>query len=325
MPEQVTEKILFLQSDGRSYVKYMTTRSPDLVTSLAFDKDRTENQALSDALYINPKDYRWDNSDPLYNQITFPRGSFALMSTGVLSEVTTASDGAMQYVSWAGEKDSNGNYGEFTTRPGGFVDYASVWVFPENFEIVKYESNRRGHWKVRNNTLAFYGRNVNDLVFTLMYRPRTAPTYEALRKAVDGSAVAVKQVSGGVNMTIAATVLFPSGGAELSTAGQTALTTIAATLRKRRDITVAVEGHTDDAPIVGTLIRAFPTNWELSAARALTVVRFLARQGLAESALEARALGATRPIAPNTQRDRHRNRRIELLVMDEPSVVEAPR
>ncbi len=112
-------------------------------------------------------------------------------------------------------------------------------------------------------------------------------------------------------------MLFPSGGAELSTAGQAALTTIAETLRKRRGITVAVEGHTDDAPIAGALARLFPTNWELSAARAVIVVRFLASKGIVESALEARAVGATRPTAPNTEKDRHRNRRIELLVADE--------
>jgi hypothetical protein len=53
---------MFLQADGRSYVRYWTTRSPDPTASVVFDKDKTEKQALSNALYINPKDYRWDTN-----------------------------------------------------------------------------------------------------------------------------------------------------------------------------------------------------------------------------------------------------------------------
>jgi flagellar motor protein MotB len=240
-----------------------------------------------------------------------------MMNTGVLSGITTAADGAMQYKSWTGRKDPNGHYGYWIDRQSGFDKFVYVWVFPETFEVLKYESNRQGDWVVRNNTVAFYGHKVNDLAFTLTYRPRAALTYEALRATVDQASVSVKQVSEGVRVTIAATVLFPSGGAELSTQGQATLATIAETLRKRRGITVAVEGHTDDAMIAVTLAKVFPTNWELSAARAITVLRFLASKGIPESALQARALGATRPTAPNTEKDRHRNRRIELLVIDE--------
>ncbi len=314
--EEVSEKITFLQTDGRSYVQYDTARSADPTAALVFDKNQTQEEALSNTLYINPKNYRWDTTDPQFNLVTFPQGSYAVMSTGILSTITTAADGAMQYKSSIGKKDSDGHFGYWTDRSGGFGKYTYVWVLPETFEIVKYESNRHGDWVVRNNTVAFYGQHVNDLAFTMTYRSRAAMTYEALRAAVDQSAVAVKQVREGVRVTIAATVLFPSGGAELSTEGQAALITIAETLRNRSGTTVAVEGHTDDSPISGPLAKMFPTNWELSAARAITVVKFLSSKGIAESTLEARALGATRPTAPNTEKDRHRNRRIELLVMD---------
>lgn len=309
---------MFFQTDGRSYVRYATTRTPDPAAALIFDKDQTEEQALSRTLYINPKDYRWDTRDPQFNRIQFFQGSYAVMTTGVASNITIGPDGVWEYKSWSGRVDPNGHFGDWTTRRDGFINYAYVWVFPETFEILKYECNRQGEWVVRNNTVAFYAQRVNDLIFTLRYRPRAALTYQALRAAVDPANVAVKQVDDGVRVTLAATVLFPSGGTELSTTGQSTLAKIAETLKTRRGVTVAVEGHTDDAAITGALAKVFPTNWELSAARALTVVRFLASRGIAPSALEARALGATRPIAPNTEQDRHQNRRIELLVMAQP-------
>ncbi len=79
-----------------------------------------------------------------------------------------------------------------------------------------------------------------------------------------------------------------------------------------------VEGHTDRRPLRNN--REFPTNWELSAARATEVVRYLIRKGLPEDHLEAVALAATRPLSRGRSRaDYRRNRRIELhLVFPQP-------
>jgi chemotaxis protein MotB len=74
---------------------------------------------------------------------------------------------------------------------------------------------------------------------------------------------------------------------------------------------IRVEGHTDDVPAGG----AYPTNWELSTARALAVVRFLQSQGIDPSRLAAAGYGEYRPIAPNdTAEGRSQNRRIEIVL-----------
>jgi chemotaxis protein MotB len=75
---------------------------------------------------------------------------------------------------------------------------------------------------------------------------------------------------------------------------------------------IAVEGHTDDVPIKTA---RFPSNWELSSARASTVVRQLQSAGVAPSRLRAVGFGETRPVAGNhTPEGRAKNRRVVLVL-----------
>ena len=82
---------------------------------------------------------------------------------------------------------------------------------------------------------------------------------------------------------------------------------------------IRVEGHTDDVPINPRLQQQFPTNWELSAARAVHVVRFLQEQvGIAPERLQAIGLSEYQPMASNkTISGRSRNRRIEITLLPE--------
>ena len=76
---------------------------------------------------------------------------------------------------------------------------------------------------------------------------------------------------------------------------------------------ISVEGNTDDVPISTS---QFPSNWELSVARATGVVRFLIGQGVAARRLEASGVAGERPIAPNTtEGGRTRNRRVEIALL----------
>ena len=111
-------------------------------------------------------------------------------------------------------------------------------------------------------------------------------------------------------------VLFASGSAELSFQGRAELATIAEVIREvGRDIPpevqwiVRVDGHTDVLPIR----ERFPSNWELSAARAITVVKYLEELGVPSERLMAAGLGEYHPIDPRrTPEAFARNRRIEL-------------
>ena len=84
-------------------------------------------------------------------------------------------------------------------------------------------------------------------------------------------------------------------------------------LKSVTDKAIRIEGHTDNVKIGGVLAQKYPTNWELSAARAVNVTRFLQAQGLNPEDLGAVAYGENKPVADNeTPEGRAQNRRIEI-------------
>jgi len=112
-------------------------------------------------------------------------------------------------------------------------------------------------------------------------------------------------------------VLFDSGVAELKPEGQAVLKRIGAVLARSNDRGIEVQGHTDNVPIRGALTRRFGTNWELSAARATNVARFLQDQAAVDpKTLSASAYAEFRPRTTNdSDEGRRKNRRIEILLV----------
>jgi chemotaxis protein MotB len=107
-------------------------------------------------------------------------------------------------------------------------------------------------------------------------------------------------------------LLFSSGSATLESQGQPLLTEIAALLNVDHVHPIAVEGNTDNVPITGG---AFPSNWELSTARASSVVRFLIAKGVDPQRLSAVGYAEQHPIATNaTPAGRALNRRVEIVL-----------
>jgi chemotaxis protein MotB len=109
-------------------------------------------------------------------------------------------------------------------------------------------------------------------------------------------------------------VMFDSGSAQIRPEFAPILEKVAKELMKIPN-RIRIEGHTDNRPI-STL--KFPSNWELSAARAASVLRFLVRKGIDPARLSAVGYGEFRPVAPNdTPEGRAKNRRVEILVLKE--------
>jgi chemotaxis protein MotB len=107
-------------------------------------------------------------------------------------------------------------------------------------------------------------------------------------------------------------LLFASGQASLSPRSDALLSEIAQLLQLAEGHPVAVEGNTDNVPIHGG---TYPSNWELSTARASTVVRFLLAKGVAPSRLTAVGYAEQRPVASDgTPEGRALNRRVEIVV-----------
>lgn len=116
----------------------------------------------------------------------------------------------------------------------------------------------------------------------------------------------------GLIFRIPSEVLFAAGEAELTPAGRSVIDRLLPAINRLPDYTVVVEGHTDNVPIQTP---RFPSNWELSAARAGSVVRHLEARGINPTRLRATGYADTRPIAANdTAANRALNRRVEITL-----------
>lgn len=148
-----------------------------------------------------------------------------------------------------------------------------------------------------------------------------------LQQEIDDGQIQVERLRGHLRVDMMDEILFDSGEAALKPAGKEVLQKLASVLTGS-DRQIRVQGHTDDVPITGRLAATFPTNWELSAARAVNVVRFLQEGASLDPAhLSASALSQYRPRVPNDGPEgRQKNRRIEILLepADEELVAEAP-
>jgi chemotaxis protein MotB len=158
---------------------------------------------------------------------------------------------------------------------------------------------------------------------------KTSGEYEkmaaALRGQIDTGRVELTELRGRMTVKMKDKVLFSSGSATLGKDGKDALAAVAAVLRGVQGKVVRVEGHTDDVPLGRG---AFATNWELSVARALAVVRFLQQSGVDPTRLAAAGYGEFQPIAANdTPEGRSQNRRIEIVLAaaDAPETAAPPK
>lgn len=134
----------------------------------------------------------------------------------------------------------------------------------------------------------------------------------SLAPLVKNGQVRVSQSARGLTVEINARALFEEGQATLSGEARATLGAVAALLRSD-PYAIQVEGHTDNVKIANP---AFPSNWELSAVRASSVVRLFIEGGVAEARLTAVGHGATRPVAPNTdEAGRAKNRRVAVTIL----------
>lgn len=142
-----------------------------------------------------------------------------------------------------------------------------------------------------------------------MLRNKAKEITEALAPLVQQGQVRVTEGALGITVEINASVLFDSGEARLQLPAIRALTAVGKILATT-DFPITVEGHTDNAPI-NTLL--FPSNWELSGARAASVVRLFVETGVDARRLTATGYAEQRPVADNaTIEGRQRNRRVAI-------------
>ncbi|UVI29864.1 OmpA/MotB family protein [Paenibacillus spongiae] len=127
--------------------------------------------------------------------------------------------------------------------------------------------------------------------------------------------VYVADTSKGIAIRLSDQFLFDLGKADLKTYAKPVLDKLASLFKQLKDNTISIEGHTDNLPIQEG--GAFRDNWELSAARSLSVLRyFVDGAKIDPKKFEIAGYGDTRPVAPNTtEANRQKNRRVEITVM----------
>ncbi|MEF8703252.1 MAG: flagellar motor protein MotD [Candidatus Accumulibacter sp. UW26] len=225
------------------------------------------------------------------------------------------------------------------------VSYADFITLLFAFFVVMYalSSVNEGKYRILSNSMvsAFRSQPVSSTGQTPMLLPAPAPAInsplnrmqetvkqqrrekmrnvaqdilQVMAPLVEQGKVRVLETSRGVSIEINDSILFSPGQALLQPAVVKAMQSVAEVL-VAADFPIIIEGHTDNSPISTV---QFPSNWELSAVRATTVLRLFAAAGVAAERLTAIGYADTRPVEPNLLADgRARNRRVTILIDSE--------
>jgi chemotaxis protein MotB len=136
---------------------------------------------------------------------------------------------------------------------------------------------------------------------------------------IDGGRLSVSIRDGRMVIRLPQDILFPSGSATLAADGTATLREVGTVLAEISERRFQVEGHTDNVPIA---TERFPSNWELSSARAMSVVHVLLDRGVTPANISGAGYGEHRPVAPNdTPVNRRLNRRIEIVMLPNLDVI----
>lgn len=140
---------------------------------------------------------------------------------------------------------------------------------------------------------------------------------KGLKNEIEAGEVQIKRMKDRLSVNLVEKILFDSGRANVKPSGVKILRKVGSQLAKIKGKRIQIEGHTDNVPIGGRLKEKFPTNWELSASRALAVVHILQNDvGIDPGLLSSAGYGEFQPAASNEiEEGRSQNRRIEIVLL----------
>jgi len=154
-----------------------------------------------------------------------------------------------------------------------------------------------------------------DEALQAQLRQMTEDLQDAMQLLIDQDMIRIQRAPSWVEVEIKTDILFPSGSAEIEPAAVEILERLAAILADR-PYPIRIEGHTDNRPIKTA---QFPSNWELSAARASRIVRLFEQRGITASRMVVAGMGENQPVADNASTEgRNRNRRVALVILGTP-------
>ncbi len=146
---------------------------------------------------------------------------------------------------------------------------------------------------------------------------------QGLSKEVEKGQLQVRQYKNMLAVDLAEQIFFDSGRATLKKEGKEVLKKVGDALKGYENKIIRVVGHTDNVPVAKSLKATFPSNWELSVARATNVVRYLQEVGIPPERMVPSGRAEYDPVASNdTPEGRQKNRRIEIMLIDKSLVSE---
>jgi chemotaxis protein MotB len=160
---------------------------------------------------------------------------------------------------------------------------------------------------------------IQDQVIKLL--DDTKKTIEfSLKNKIAAQEIEVVSMTDTLKVVLIDKILYDSGSYNINDSGKKLLMTLAKSFKENKNQQIVVEGHTDNVPLGAHLRTNFPSNWELSAARAAAVARFLQKEGgLEPQRLSVRGYSYYKPIASNkNEKGRRQNRRIEIILKPQP-------
>lgn len=139
---------------------------------------------------------------------------------------------------------------------------------------------------------------------------------DKMRTEISRGEVTISELQGKLTVNMVEKILFDSGSAEIKSGGKEVLSKVGTILNDVKDKEIRVEGYSDNLPISPRLQSIYPSNWELSSARAISVVQFLRNTlNVPGERLSASGFAEFRPIADNsTPEGRAQNRRIQIIL-----------
>lgn len=141
---------------------------------------------------------------------------------------------------------------------------------------------------------------------------------QKLSAEVQQGQLKVRQFQNMLTVDVAEQIFFDSGRAALKDSGMEVLKKVGEALKSYENKVIRVAGFTDNVPIAKAMQQVYPTNWELSVARATNVVRYLQEVGVPPERMVASGRGEYAPVASNdTAEGRQKNRRIEIMLIDQ--------
>lgn len=139
---------------------------------------------------------------------------------------------------------------------------------------------------------------------------------DKMRSEISRGEVTISELQGKLTVNLVEKILFDSGSADIKSGGKEVLSKVGTILNEVEDKEIRVEGYSDNLPISPRLKSIYPSNWELSSARAISVVQFLRNTlNVPGERLSASGFAEFRPIADNsTPEGRAQNRRIQIIL-----------